>query len=275
MARIGTHIGYANVMATVAVFIALGGSSYAAATLARNSVKTEQVKNGEIKTADIGKNAVTADKVKDHSLLAEDFKPGQLAAGAQGPPGERGPQGPKGDTGTVDTAQFYSRTETDSRFLGKSAKAADADMLDGLDSTEFLRARTAQGAGPVVLTMPATPGAKAETTLIDAGRLTIVGECENSGGLAVARVGVRHAVELFVLTGASGGKAAPFATSNATKTIAQATETGGLPVWDHQRRDFSAVSNPASGLASIQGSAVAMTHNTDNECYVSAWGFAG
>jgi hypothetical protein len=43
--------------------------------------------------------------VKDHSLLAKDFKAGQLPAGArglqglQGPKGDTGPQGPKGDTG--------------------------------------------------------------------------------------------------------------------------------------------------------------------------------
>jgi hypothetical protein len=48
------------------------------------------------------KNAVTGLKVKDHSLVATDFKAGQLPAGPQGPQGEKGEtgaQGPKGDKG--------------------------------------------------------------------------------------------------------------------------------------------------------------------------------
>jgi hypothetical protein len=43
--------------------------------------------------------AVTGAKVKDGTLLAADFQPGQIPAGPQGPKGERGAQGPKGDPG--------------------------------------------------------------------------------------------------------------------------------------------------------------------------------
>jgi hypothetical protein len=71
---------YANVMATIAVFIALSGASYAAFKLPKNSVGTKQLK----------KNAVTSPKVKDHSLIASDFKEGQLPEGKQGPKGEAG-----------------------------------------------------------------------------------------------------------------------------------------------------------------------------------------
>ncbi len=72
---------YANVMATIAVFFALGGVSYAAIAIPRNSVGTKQLKNG----------AVTAQKVRMHSLVAGDFVPGELPAGAQGPKGDPGP----------------------------------------------------------------------------------------------------------------------------------------------------------------------------------------
>jgi Collagen triple helix repeat (20 copies) len=78
-----------NVVAYVALFIALGGSSYAATKLAANSVGTRQLKNG----------AVTGAKVKSHSLLVKDFKSGQLNAGAQGPAGARGATGPQGPPG--------------------------------------------------------------------------------------------------------------------------------------------------------------------------------
>jgi hypothetical protein len=53
---------YANVMATVAVFIALGGGAIAASNLAKNSVGTKQLRN----------NAVTGAKVKNGSLTGAD-----------------------------------------------------------------------------------------------------------------------------------------------------------------------------------------------------------
>src|SRR5262245_8453122 len=58
--------------------------------------------------------------------------------GAAGPKGETGPEGPQGPAGTVDTSNFYDKTSSDERFLGKSDKATDADKLDGIDSTELL-----------------------------------------------------------------------------------------------------------------------------------------
>jgi hypothetical protein len=64
----------ALVVACVALVVALAGTGYAALKLPRNSVTTVQV--------------------KDHSLLARDFKRGQLPAGPQGPAGPAGPAGP-------------------------------------------------------------------------------------------------------------------------------------------------------------------------------------
>lgn len=76
----------AHHVALLALFVALGGTSYAAIKLPKNSVGTRQIKNG----------AVTGAKVKAHSLLAKDFKAGQLPAGTSGPKGDTGPQGPPG-----------------------------------------------------------------------------------------------------------------------------------------------------------------------------------
>jgi Collagen triple helix repeat (20 copies) len=72
----------------LALFVALSGTAYAA-TLPRNSVGTAQLK----------RNAVTSAKVKPRSLLASDFRQGQLPAGPQGPQGPQGPRGPEGPPG--------------------------------------------------------------------------------------------------------------------------------------------------------------------------------
>ena len=94
MKRISFHLSYGNVMSSIALFLALGGVSFAAATLPRNSVGTAQLRNG----------AVNSSKVADHSLRAADFARGQLVRGPQGPPGRRGPAGdgaaPQGPAGS-------------------------------------------------------------------------------------------------------------------------------------------------------------------------------
>jgi hypothetical protein len=78
---------HATVVAYVALFVALGGSSYAAVTLERNSVRTKHIARG----------AVTSAKVRNHSLLARDFATGQLPTG---PKGDTGVKGEKGDPGS-------------------------------------------------------------------------------------------------------------------------------------------------------------------------------
>lgn len=66
------------------------GRAAAEMVVPKSSVGTKQLK----------KAAVTSLKVKDGSLLAADFKAGQLPAGPQGPKGDTGPLGPKGVQGS-------------------------------------------------------------------------------------------------------------------------------------------------------------------------------
>jgi hypothetical protein len=87
----------AMIVACLALILALGGVSYAASVLPKNSVGTSQLKKKAVTGAKLKKNAVTSRKVKNGSLLAADFKAGQLPAGPQGP---AGPKGEKGDPGS-------------------------------------------------------------------------------------------------------------------------------------------------------------------------------
>lgn len=96
LGRIRSQLTYANVMATVAVFVALGGGAYAAVNLPANSVGTKQLKKGAVTNKKIGKNAVTGAKVKNGSLRGTDFAAGQLPAGPQGPQGVQGVRGEPG-----------------------------------------------------------------------------------------------------------------------------------------------------------------------------------
>ena len=53
--------------------------------------------------AKLGKNAVTGAEVRDGTLAAADFKPGQLPPGPQGPKGDAGQQGAAGQPGAAAT----------------------------------------------------------------------------------------------------------------------------------------------------------------------------
>jgi hypothetical protein len=95
------HPSPAMVVACVALMVALGGVSYAASVLPKNSVGSPQLRKRAVTGAKLGKNAVTGAKVRNGSLFAADFKSGQLPVGPQGPKGAPGPAGPKGDPGAT------------------------------------------------------------------------------------------------------------------------------------------------------------------------------
>ena len=83
----------ALLIALIALFVALGGTSYAALKLPKASVGSKQLK----------KNSVTSPKVKAGSLLLSDFKSSERTGlrGAQGAQGAQGPQGAQGLQGTA------------------------------------------------------------------------------------------------------------------------------------------------------------------------------
>jgi len=91
LGRLRTTLSYANVTATFALLVALGGTSYAATQIATKDIKNEAVTGRKI--AD---DAITGVKVKNGSLLAKDFARGQLPVGAPGTPGTPGNPGKDG-----------------------------------------------------------------------------------------------------------------------------------------------------------------------------------
>jgi hypothetical protein len=96
---------YGSVIATIALFVALGGSSYAAITitggnikngtvtgsdLKDESVKGRDVDNGTLTGSDVKNGSLTSSDIGDGTLSAADFKAGELAAGPAGPAGPPG-----------------------------------------------------------------------------------------------------------------------------------------------------------------------------------------
>src|SRR5215208_4963080 len=100
MSRIRSQLSYANVMATVAVFIALGGTSYAVTQLPRNSVGAKQIRSNAVGTSELAKSAVRSRSITDRSIGVRDLSLGARSSlrGQQGPRGPVGPAGPAAAT---------------------------------------------------------------------------------------------------------------------------------------------------------------------------------
>ena len=104
-----------NIVAYVALFVALGGTSYAATRLPAGSVTTRQVKNG--------------------SLLKRDVKRGQAPQGRKGATGPEGAVGPPGQAGSPGAKG--DRGPTGSRGAGMLTGRVDLNAIATAPATVF------------------------------------------------------------------------------------------------------------------------------------------
>lgn len=94
---------YAEATSTLALFIALGGVSWAATTLPKNSVNSAAIRDAQVRAADLAPGSVSASKLSKQlrtELGVTNGKDGSSgAAGANGANGAAGPAGPQGPAG--------------------------------------------------------------------------------------------------------------------------------------------------------------------------------
>ncbi|HEY2334749.1 MAG TPA: hypothetical protein VGH58_07080 [Solirubrobacterales bacterium] len=131
MRRLRGKLTYANVVSTLCLFLLLGGGAALAATqLPKNSVGTQQLKNG----------AVTATKVKPGALSGDDINAATLGNVPSATRSALADHAKIADeaarAGNSDTLQGRSA----SSFLSSGATAADSSRLGGLGPSSFLGA---------------------------------------------------------------------------------------------------------------------------------------
>jgi putative transposon-encoded protein len=100
LAKVRSRLTYANVLATVALFVALGGTGYAVISLPKNSVGKRQIERKAVRSPEA------------YNLRLRDFKKGQRAK-LKGDPGQQGIQGEQGPQGEPGTARAYAVIDPD------------------------------------------------------------------------------------------------------------------------------------------------------------------
>lgn len=156
LGRIRSHL-FGNAIAYAALFIALGGTSYAAVKIPAHSVGTLQLQNASVSNLKLRNNSVTAAKIRDGSLLLKDFAPNQLRIAvktAKGPSGPAGPPGPAGAT-TVTIRSVSGTAGSDGRSTGTAvcssgerAVGGGAVLVGGANTNDhLLSSRPGVGAG--------------------------------------------------------------------------------------------------------------------------------
>jgi hypothetical protein len=85
MQKLRAHLSFANVVSVLALFLALGGTAWG---LAKNSVGSKQIRNGQVKKVDlhrhavthrkVAKNAIGSNQVRNDSITGTDVKESSL-----------------------------------------------------------------------------------------------------------------------------------------------------------------------------------------------------
>jgi hypothetical protein len=118
------------VVACTALFVALGGTGYAALSItgknvANGSLTGKDIKNSSISGGDVKNSSLTTSDIKNRSLLATDFKSGQL------PGGTKGDKGDKGDPGSA--LGYATISDTNKVDATRSLNVTTANVTQGTD----------------------------------------------------------------------------------------------------------------------------------------------
>lgn len=114
------HLSHGTLVAYVALFVALGGSAYAVGGRPAASIRACASKH----TGDL------------RLLRKARCRRGELLVTWN----QRGPAGPAGPTGTIDTSQFYTKAQSDGRYLPVGGTAANAQLVGGEAPSAFAAA---------------------------------------------------------------------------------------------------------------------------------------
>jgi hypothetical protein len=241
------------VVATIALFVALGGGATAAVLITGKNVK-----DGSLTGRDIKNNSVASVDVKDGDLLSKDFKAGQLPAGAQGPKGDQGLKGDKGDKGDPG----LTGDKGDKGDKGDRGPAGDGGTVRTVAGVEFRAVTSAVGVagGPACVRLtsgsPATLYAPVD---IPVGAVLTAVDWYFIDGTAGTVTGSLHTNNLDSASVDGFPSAASAGSSGLLQTVTWTSDSPEDPITDNQRVVLHAGFDEASVDLQVCGARVHFT----------------
>lgn len=193
MQRNSTHFGSAHVIAVIALFVALGGTGYAATKISGSTLKARSVSGGKLI-----KRTITRNEVKTNTLTGAQILESSLG---------RVPR-----AGTADKAANADKALT-AGSAATAANAANADKIDGVDSADLARGAVATQAGSASVALGGT------ATVFQAGGLGTF-ELSCPGGTSGADIRYRNT------GGATADVWRTYVADTSTKTLYDAVAAG-------------------------------------------------
>jgi hypothetical protein len=205
----------AMLVALLALFVALGGSSYAAVKIGardikRGAVGTRAIANDSVRSADVHNATISGADVKDDSLTNADIDNASLSAAT---------------AKSADTAA-RANTAASATTANSAKKADDAEKLDGLDSADFTRPACTSQTGALKGTVTIAASAGFSGTFTPVPGYNCSGQSIEARRLSMGRYEIR------------------FNGSPATQAVATAIVSG-------IKADMTSVSNSGPGLFTI------------------------
>jgi hypothetical protein len=163
--RLTTHVR-GNAVGYLALFVALGGSSYAAVSLAPGSVRSAALAKHAVTHAKLANQSVTSTNIANRTITSQDLKVGAIlkglkgdagatgAAGLAGIPGLQGPQGVAGPAGKDGSASIGAKV----RLANSVTAPHGANTSVPLNSSSWTQSagQLELIAGTINLTVPST-----------------------------------------------------------------------------------------------------------------------
>jgi hypothetical protein len=167
------------VVALIALFVALGGTGYAAITLPKNSVGSKQIKKGAVTGAKVGKNAIDGSKVKNDSLTGADINEGTLNLG-------KVPSTQNADHATNADNATNATNATNAGHAGSADSATNAGHATNADNASHAdaagNADTVGGMTVKKISYREDPGTATPKDILNLNGLVLTATCDSAPG---------------------------------------------------------------------------------------------
>jgi hypothetical protein len=183
-----SRLSFANVAAATALFLALGGGAYAATNPFASpggTIRACVTEDGAPRVLHTPNTACrTGETLVRWNQRGRAGQGGAAGAtGSTGATGAKGATGERGATGAagagVDAGDYFTKDESDGRFLGATAKASDAESVDGLDSSDFAPANRIVDADGGLLLLDQGDG---DRVVLAGSGVELSASCDDVGG---------------------------------------------------------------------------------------------